>query len=224
MAKTIFVVEDDRNVRYLIRQYLLKEDFNVETFSSVEELRSRLASGYPDMLILDIMLPGQDGLEFCRELRRESNIPVIFVSARGDETDRVVGLEIGGDDYLSKPFSPRELMARIRAIFRRIDGADRTNEVSIGNVRILMDQHRVLVGEQEISLTPKEYELLQILLKRPNRVHSREELLNEIWGCDYDGDLRLVDDLVKRVRRKLSETGGTVKITTVWGVGYRLEP
>ncbi|QUL97893.1 MAG: response regulator transcription factor [Candidatus Fermentithermobacillus carboniphilus] len=224
MVKTIFVVEDDRNVRYLIRQYLAKEGFNVETFSSVEELRERLNAGYPHMFILDIMLPGQDGLEFCKELRQESGVPVIFVSARGDETDRIIGLELGADDYLAKPFSPKELVARVRAIFRRVDGIEHTNELLAGNVRIVLDEHRVLVGAQEVTLTPKEYDLLQIFVKRPNRVYTRQELLDGIWGFDRGGDLRAVDDLVKRLRRKLGEAGATVRITTIWGVGYRLEP
>lgn len=224
MAKTIFVVEDDRNVRYLIRQYLVKEGFNVETFSSVEELRERLNAGYPHMFILDIMLPGQDGLEFCKELRKESGVPVIFVSARGDETDRIIGLELGADDYLAKPFSPKELVARVRAIFRRVDGIEHANELLAGNVRIMLDEHRVLVGAQEVALTPKEYDLLQIFVKRPNRVYTRQELLDGIWGFDRGGDLRAVDDLVKRLRRKLGEAGATVRIATIWGVGYRLEP
>lgn len=224
MAKTIFVVEDDSNVRYLIRQYLVRAGFNVETFSSAEELKKRLNAGYPHMLIVDIMLPGQDGLEFCKELRKESSVPVIFVSARGDETDRIIGLELGADDYLAKPFSPRELVARVRAVFRRVDGIERTNELCAGDVRMLVDEHRVLAGTREVELTPKEYDLLHMFVKRPNRVYARQELLNAVWGIDHGGDLRAVDDLVKRVRRKLAEAGATVRIVTIWGVGYRLEP
>ncbi len=224
VAKTIFVVEDDRNVRYLIRQYLVKAGFNVETFPSAEELKNRLNAGYPDMFIVDIMLPGQDGLEFCKELRKESSVPVIFVSARGDETDRIIGLELGADDYLAKPFSPKELVARVRAVFRRVEGTERTNELCAGNVRMLVDEHRVLVGVREVEFTPKEYDLLHTFMKRPNRVHTRQELLNAVWGIDHEGDLRAVDDLVKRIRRKLAEADATVRLVTVWGVGYRLEP
>ncbi|HHY34746.1 MAG TPA: response regulator transcription factor [Firmicutes bacterium] len=224
MAKTIFVVEDDRNVRYLIQQYLVKAGFNVETFPSAEELKKRLNAGYPHMFIVDIMLPGQDGLEFCKELRKESAVPVIFVSARGDETDRIVGLEIGADDYLAKPFSPKELVARVRAVFRRVDGIERVNEICAGDVRLLVDEHRVLVGAREVDLTPKEYDLLHMFVKRPNRVYARQEILNAIWGIDHGADVRAVDDLVKRLRRKLAEAGATVKIVTIWGVGYRLEP
>ncbi|MBE3520191.1 MAG: response regulator transcription factor [Firmicutes bacterium] len=224
MTKTIFVVEDDRNVRYLIQQYLVKAGFNVETFPSVEELKKRLNAGYPHMFIVDIMLPGQDGLDFCRELRKASAVPVIFVSARGDETDRIIGLELGADDYLAKPFSPRELVARVRAVFRRVDAVQRSNELCVGDVRLLVDEHRVLVGTREVDLTPKEYDLLHMLMKKPNRAYTRQELLDGIWGIDHVADLRAVDDLVKRLRRKLAEAGATVKIVTVWGVGYRLEP
>jgi DNA-binding response OmpR family regulator len=224
VPRTIFVLEDDPNVRYLIRQYLVKDGFNVETFRSAEEMKNRLRAGYPHMFIVDIMLPGRDGLEFCKELRKESSLPVIFVSARGDETDRIIGLELGADDYLAKPFSPRELVARVRAIFRRVDGLERTGEIYAGDVRMVLAEHRVLAGSREIDLTPKEYDLLQILARRPNRVYTRQELLDAVWGADHGGDLRAVDDLVKRLRKKLAEAGATVRIATIWGVGYRLEP
>jgi DNA-binding response OmpR family regulator len=199
----------------------------VEAFGSAEEIKQRLQNGYPDMFILDIMLPGQDGLELCRELRRQSDMPIIFVSARGDEVDRIVGLELGGDDYLAKPFSPRELVARVKNIFRRtLPGTGRPlgaeQVLRLGMLECHPEERRVLYGDQDLNLTAKEYELLLLFVRHPRRAFSRQELLDLVWGLDYVGDDRAVDDLVKRVRRKLRECGSTVEIETVWGHGYKL--
>jgi DNA-binding response OmpR family regulator len=221
--KAVFVVDDEENIRYLVRQYLLREGFQVETFASVEELRARLESGYPDLVILDIMLPGEDGLEFCRELRRRSEVPVIFLSARDEEVDRILGLELGGDDYVTKPFSPRELVARVRSVLRRAAPSRPVEKVSVGDVEIYPADRRVNSRGREVLLTPKEYDLLLLLCRHPQRAFSRQELLDLIWGYDYVGDARAVDDLVKRVRKKLRSAGSGTQISTVWGVGYRLQ-
>ncbi|NPV27932.1 MAG: response regulator transcription factor [Firmicutes bacterium] len=222
--RTIFVVDDEENIRHIIAQYLIRDGFQVETFGSVEEVLSRLQADYPDMFILDIMLPGKDGLEFCREIRKKSGVPVIFISARGEEMDRVLGLELGGDDYLTKPFSPRELVARVRSVFRRTLNPPHTEEVvESGNLRVYPTERRVTVGDKEVILTPKEYELLLLLIKQPQRTFNRQELLDRVWGYDYFGGIRAVDDLVKRLRKKLRESGSTNNVKTVWGYGYRFD-
>ncbi len=221
---TIFVVDDQENIRLLISQYLQKEGYTVESFDSVEGMAHRLENGYPDMLILDIMLPGQDGLEFCRDLRQHSSIPVIFISARRKALDRIMGLEIGGDDYLPKPFSPRELVARVRTVFRRtVVPPDRQKYLLAGNLKLLPGDRLVLVDGEELGLSAKEYDLLALLIMYPQRTFNRQELLDRIWGYDYDGSERAVDDLIKRLRRKLNEHNSETNIQTIWGYGYRLD-
>ncbi len=220
---TIYVVDDEANIRHLITQYLEKEGYLVESFSNVEEMSRRLEDGHPDMLILDIMLPGQSGLEFCRELREKSGIPVIFISARRKALDRIMGLEIGGDDYLAKPFSPRELTARVRSVLRRTAAApDPQQYLLAGNLKLIPGDRLVLINGQEINLSSKEYELLTLLIQHPQRTFNRQELLDRVWGFDYDGTERAVDDLVKRLRRKLKESDSETNIETIWGYGYRL--
>jgi len=222
-VKTIFVVDDEENIRNLLRRYLAREGYRVETFASAEEAQARLREAFPDLLILDIMLPGQDGLEFCRELRRRSTVPVIFLSARGDEVDRVLGLELGGDDYVAKPFSPRELVARVRSVLRRAAGTAPPHKIEAADIEIYPGDRRVLAGGAELSLTRKEYDLLLLFARHPQRTFSREEVLDLVWGFDYFGETRAVDDLVKRVRKKLRAAGSRAQIATVWGVGYRLQ-
>ena len=219
----IFVVDDEENICLLISQYLANEGFSVECFSSVEDLAARLKEGYPDMLILDIMLPGQDGLEFCRNFRQESDVPIIFISARRKALDRIAGLEIGGDDYLAKPFSPRELTARVRSVFRRTRAsADNKYYWLVGNLKLIPSDRVVLINETELSVTAKEYELLNLLIQYPKRTFNRQELLDRIWGFDYEGSDRAVDDLIKRLRKKLKQNGSEANIDTIWGYGYRL--
>ncbi|HNX92880.1 MAG TPA: response regulator transcription factor [Syntrophomonas sp.] len=221
---TIFVVDDEENICQLISQYLQKEGYLVEIFASVEELSRRLESSYPDMLILDIMLPGQDGLQFCRDFRQRSGIPIIFISARRKALDRITGLEIGGDDYLPKPFSPRELVARVRSVFRRtLVPPDSQQYMLAGNLKLIPQDRLVLIEDEEISLSSKEYELLALLIHYPQRTFNRQELLDRIWGYDYEGSERAVDDLIKRLRRKLNESNSETNIETIWGYGYRLD-
>jgi len=221
---TIFLVDDQENIRILISQYLQKEGYTVESFDSVEEMAHRLKSGYPDMLILDIMLPGQDGLEFCRNLRQHSNIPVIFISARRKALDRIMGLEIGGDDYLPKPFSPRELVARVRTVFRRTMVPPEPKKYFLaGNLKLIPGDRLLLIDGQELALSAKEYDLLELLINHPQRTFNRQELLDRIWGYDYEGSERAVGDLVKRLRRKLNESNSSTNIQTIWGYGYRLD-
>lgn len=221
--QTIFVVDDEENIRHLISGYLQKEGYIIETFASVEELSERLNAGYPDMFILDIMLPGQDGLDFCREIRQKSGVPVVFISARRKALDRITGLEIGGDDYLSKPFSPRELVARVRSVFRRTAAQhDPSFFFESGNIRVYPSERLAMIGGEEITVTSKEFDLLSLLVQHPKRTFNRQELLDRVWGYDYVGGERAVDDLVKRLRKKLKESAAEHNIHTIWGYGYRL--
>ena len=221
---TIFVVDDEENIRQLIMQYLQNEGYVVEAFGNVEDLSRRLETSYPDMLILDIMLPGQDGLQFCRDFRQHSRIPIIFISARRKALDRIAGLEIGGDDYLPKPFSPRELVARVRSVFRRtMVPPDPQPYMLAGNLKLVTQDRLVLIDGEEISLSSKEYDLLALLIQHPQRTFNRQELLDRIWGYDYEGSERAVDDLIKRLRRKLNESNSETNIKTIWGYGYRLD-
>jgi len=223
-VNTIFVVDDEENIRQLIMQYLQNEGYVVEAFGNVEDLSRRLETSYPDMLILDIMLPGQDGLQFCRDFRQHSRIPIIFISARRKALDRIAGLEIGGDDYLPKPFSPRELVARVRSVFRRtMVPPDPQPYMLAGNLKLVTQDRLVLIDGEEISLSSKEYDLLALLIQHPQRTFNRQELLDRIWGYDYEGSERAVDDLIKRLRRKLNESNSKTNIKTIWGYGYRLD-
>jgi len=221
---TIFVVDDEENIRLLISQYLKNEGFSVESFTTVEELSVRLESGYPDIIILDIMLPGQNGLEFCREVREKSGVPIIFISARRKTLDRITGLEVGGDDYLPKPFSPRELIARVRSVLRRTLAPSQPNKfIQLGNLKLIPGDRLLLIDDQEIIVTTKEYELLSLLMHNPQRTFNRQELLDRVWGYEYDGSDRAVDDLIKRLRKKLKESGSSTNVQTIWGYGYKLD-
>jgi DNA-binding response OmpR family regulator len=222
--KTIWVVDDENNIRDLIRRYLEKEGFSVRTFATAEALSSALVSSTPDMFILDIMLPGTDGLSLCREIRANYDLPVIFVSARGEEFDRVLGLELGADDYLAKPFSPRELVVRVKNIFRRAQLSDSSSkQINLDNLSLFTGQRRTTVNGAEVNLTVKEFDLLAMLAFEPGRSFSRELLLERIWGYDYEGDESAIDNTVKRVRKKLREKGSRPEIITVRGYGYRLD-
>lgn len=225
--KKIYIVDDDANIHDLIKKYLEKEGYIVETFSSAEEVLPRLEQFFPDMFIIDIMMPGIDGYELCKKIRSLSQLPIIMVSAKDDEFDKILGLELGGDDYLSKPFSPRELVARVKTIFRRVNmplemKADRS-QIVIGDLCIRNDERKILIDAREIELTVKEFELLEFLASNKNKVFKREQLLNQVWGYEYIGDIRAIDDLIKRLRKKLKNEGSELEIKTVWGYGYKVE-
>jgi len=221
--KHIFVADDEPRIRELIEKYLVKEGYRVTGFSDGKTLVSEVGRLSPDLVVLDIGMPGLDGLEACREIRRVSDLPVIFVTARDEEVDRILGLELGGDDYLTKPFSPRELVARIRNIFRRLDrGSVKAETAVVGNLTADPARRGVSTPEAELKLTTKEYELLEFFIRHPEMPFTREQLLEKVWGYDYPGELRAVDDLVKRLRKKMKEAGATVSIETVWGYGYKI--
>ncbi len=221
----IWVVDDEKNIRDLIKRYLEKEEYGVRTFKNAEELENALVSSTPDMFILDIMLPGTDGLSLCRKIMENYNLPVIFVSARGEEFDRVLGLELGAEDYLAKPFSPRELVLRVNTVFRRLQPAEtlENRRINLKNVSVIPEQRKVTVDGEDAALTGKEFELFSYLASSPNRPYSRQQLLESIWGLNYDGEERAVDDTVKRIRKKIREKGSLPELNTVWGYGYRLD-
>lgn len=223
MEKLIFIIDDEENIRELISKYLVKEGYGVRLFDRGDLVLESLGKEKPDMLILDIMLPGLNGLELCKEIRKLSQIPIIFVSAKDEEFDRILGIELGGDDYLSKPFSPRELVARVKAIFRRTEPQQQAKSfLCIRDVRIYKEERRVAAEGGDIEFTAKEYDLFIFLVENKNRVYTREQLLSGIWGYEYIGDERAIDDLVKRIRKKLSEKGSSLELKTVWGYGYKI--
>jgi len=227
LSKRIFVVDDEKKINDLIKLYLLREGYAVEVFSDGLSAYKAFMDNSPDMLIVDVMMPEMDGYSLCRKIRKESNVPIIIVSAKDDEIDRILGLELGSDDYISKPFSPRELITRVKTIFRRVGrDAEYTNKEQIiihcRDISILPEQRKVLKGVTEIKFTSKEYDFILHMVKNKNKVFTREQLINNIWGYDYIGDLRAIDDIVKRIRKKLAGAGSELEITTVWGYGYKI--
>lgn len=224
MNKKIYIVDDEKRIRDLIRAYLEKEGYEIRDFSDALSALDAFKKHPCDMLVIDIMMPGTDGLELCRRIRKDSDVPIIIVSARDEEIDRILGLELGSDDYISKPFSPRELVIRIKNIFRRLSPSENTLAdmiYSSYDIEINDSMHLVKISGKEIDFTGKEYALLSLFVKNPGRAYSREQLINSIWGYDYIGDVRPVDDLVKRIRKKLSSALSVMEISTVWGFGYK---
>jgi len=221
----VLVVDDEEAVRELIELYLTKEGFEVIHAREGREALRLNGEQHPDLVILDLMLPGLDGWEVCRQIRTGSRVPIIMLTARGEEVDRVVGLEIGADDYVVKPFSPRELVARVKAVLRRGGAPGEEKEMlSFPELRIDRVRHRVEVEGEEVHLTPTEFRLLWCLASRPGRVFSRAELLDRIWGYDSESDARTVDVHVKRLRQKTrAAESRSFSITTVWGLGYKFE-
>lgn len=228
----IFVVDDDANISQLISEYLRKDGFTVTTFANGNDLVERIKLESPDCLILDIMMPGINGLALLTSIRTFSELPIIMISARGEEMDRIIGLELGCNDFLRKPFHPRELVGRVKGMLRLVQmhhqPADVLKElesnqkqVLAGNLLINETYRRVEVEGKEISFTSREYELLVFLASHLERPFSREQLIQQVWKYDFLGEIRVVDDLVKRLRKKLGETNAAVYIDTVWGFGYK---
>lgn len=225
-ARSIFVVEDDPTVSEVVLRYLENEGFAVRCFSDGTSALEALAELLPDLLVLDIMLPGIDGLEVCRRAREVGDVPVIMLTALGEESDRLAGLETGADDYITKPFSPRELVARVRAVLRRTAPPEHptTGVIEKGDLRIDLDARVVEVSGRPISLTVREFDLLAFLAARERQVFTREELLDKVWGYTF-GDRSTVTVHVRRLREKIEEDPARPRrIVTVWGVGYRLDP
>ena len=223
MPKKILIVEDEANIRELLRLYLEREGYTVlEAENGVEGIK-KWKSDKPDMLLLDVMMPVMDGWEVCREIRAESDVPIIMLTAKGETADRVSGLEMGADDYIVKPLEMPEVIARVRAVFRRIAPDDAPEKLSLDNLVIDKQAYDLVIKGKRVDAPPKEIELLYFLASSPNRVFTRAQLLDEVWGFDYFGDTRTVDVHVKRLREKLEGVSDKWELKTVWGVGYKFE-
>ena len=221
MPGTILVVDDENNIVQLARLYLNNEGFRVEAAHDGKQALEKAKTLRPDLIVLDIMMPEMDGLTVCKELRKTSNVPVIILTARGDDIDRIVGLEIGADDYMAKPFNPRELVARVKAVLRRSQGErDVPEVVEAGPLRIDVASREATLDGHGLQLRAKEFDLLTAFAQHKGTVLDRERLLRMVWGTDYYGDSRTIDVHVAWLRDKLGES--SVKIQTVWGVGYKL--
>ena len=225
MNKKALVIEDDKNIAELLRLYLEKDGFEVSIASDGGQ-GLRLAAGVePDVILLDIMLPVMDGWQVCKEIRRTSQVPIIMLTAKGETYDKVSGLEMGADDYITKPFEVKELIARIHAVMRRADGvaAPMEKKLVYDKLVINLDSYELIVDGRKVDTPPKEMELLYHLAASPNRVFTRNQLLDEVWGFDYFGDSRTVDVHIKRLREKLEGVSDQWSLKTVWGVGYKFE-
>jgi len=225
MSKKALVIEDDSNIAELLRLYLEKDGFSVTIAENGVLGVSEFERITPDLVLLDIMLPLLDGWGVCREIRAVSNVPIIMLTAKGETLDKVTGLEMGADDYLVKPFEVGELIARIHAVMRRFDSTSGVapRKLIFDNLVIDMDSFELLVNNNKVEAPPKEMELLFHLASTPNRVYTRNQLLDEVWGFDYFGDSRTVDVHVKRLREKLENVSKKWSLKTVWGVGYKFE-
>jgi DNA-binding response OmpR family regulator len=221
MANTILVVDDEKNIVQLARLYLGNEGFNVDEAYDGKQALEKARSTNPDLIVLDIMMPEMDGLSVCKELRKTSNVPVIILTARNDDVDKIVGLEVGADDYVTKPFNPRELVARVKAVLRRSQNSVAPNAVlEVGDIKLDPARREVWVAGEPVSLRAKEFDLLTAFMRHEGVVLDRERLLSLVWGQDFYGDTRTIDVHVAWLREKLS--GAQARVQTVWGVGYKL--
>ena len=225
MSFKVLVVDDEDHIVELARIYLTREGYEVEGVGDGSQALARFGQVKPDLVVLDIMLPGADGLEICKEIRKQSQVPIIMLTARDEVTDKVVGLEVGADDYLTKPFHPQELVARAKALLRRARlEPDAPKLIRAGKLEVDLERHEVRHEQAKVQLRPKEFDLLTLLARYPGRVFQRSELLDLVWGYDFPGYTRTVDVHVQQLREKLAAAGVKApSIETVWGVGYRLE-
>ncbi len=226
MAISVLVVEDDRNIAELLQMYLEKEGYAVTTAFDGSMGLTKFRAIQPDLVLLDVMMPVMDGWGVCKAIRAESQTPIIMLTAKGETDDKVSGLRHGADDYITKPFEMREVLARIEAVLRRASGIvaeKKVRKLSFDKLTIDMDAFELLVDGKKIDAPPKEMELLFYLASSPNRVYTRNQLLDEVWGFDYFGDSRTVDVHVKRLREKLEGVSDKWSLKTVWGVGYKFE-
>ncbi len=221
-TKHILVVEDEEKISRLLCDYLKEAGFRTSSQANGDRVMAQVKKESPDLILLDIMLPGKDGMELCREIRQFSNVPIIMITARVEEIDRLLGLELGADDYICKPFSPREVVARVKAIFRRVHAEPRAQHLVVGSISLDAEIHQVMIDTQVLNLTPNEFGLLKIMMRQPNRVFSRSELINRVQGYDFEGYDRTIDTHIKNLRKKIAEIlPGQEVISTVYGIGYR---
>lgn len=220
----ILIVDDDLNICEFLRLYIEKDGYSTVVANDGIEAIKKFKEENPALVLLDLMLPGKDGLEVCREIRKESNCPIIMLTAKGEVFDKVLGLELGADDYMVKPFEGKEVTARIRAVLRRSGNKEETvKKIELENLQLDMSKYELKIKGKKVEAPPKEKELIYYLASHPNKVFTRDQLLNEIWGFDYFGDSRTVDVHIKRIRGKLEGVSDKWKLKTVWGVGYELE-
>ncbi|WP_165000406.1 response regulator transcription factor [Anaerophilus nitritogenes] len=222
--RKILIVDDDIYICELIEMYLKKEGYKVCVAYDGVSVIEKFKEETPSLVILDIMLPKMDGWDVCREIKKISNVPIIMLTAKGDTFDKVLGLKLGADDYIVKPFEPRELIARVEAVLRRMgEKPVTTRSIILPNLSIDTDLYRVKINDKIIVLPPKEMELLYFLVKNKNIVFTREQLIENIWGFDFEGDIRTIDVHIKRIRKKLESLKNQYSIQTIWGVGYKFE-
>ncbi len=225
MPKKILVVDDEPKIVDICRDYLQAAGFEVIQANDGRKGLAAARSEHPDLVVLDLMLPGMDGLDVCRELRRDGSVPIIMLTARVEETDKLVGLELGADDYLTKPFSPRELVARVRTVLRRATVDPLSDILRVGEIELDRGRFRVVIKDAEITLTPTEFELLALLASQPGRIFSRAQLLEAVRGVSFESYERAIDSHIRNLRRKIEpEENHPRYIQTVYGVGYKLEP
>ena len=232
MSNLVFIVDDEKNICELIRLYVEKEGFETCTAYDGQSAVEMFKEKKPDIVLLDIMLPKKDGWQVCREIRSISNTPIIMLTAKGELFDKVLGLELGADDYIVKPFEPKELVARIKAVLRRCENTDASNnsgsdELHFDGLTINRETYEVTLGDTLLEMPPKEFELLYFLASNKNKVFTRDQLLNEIWGYEFFGDSRTIDVHIKRIREKIEyatpDSPHTWQLKTIWGVGYKFE-
>jgi len=224
LKEKVLVIDDDKNICELVSLYLLKEGYEVFTaFNGVDGLE-KFKSINPDIIILDIMMPGMDGWEVCRTIKKKYTTPILMLSAKGETFDKVLGLELGADDYIVKPFDSKELVARLKAVLRRSGGVrENPNEVVLPDLIVNKDNYSVILRGEAVEMPPKEFLLLYQFVSNPNTVFTRENLLHSIWGYDFYGDSRTVDVHIKRLREKINIGNPTWELKTVWGIGYKFE-
>ena len=221
----MLIADDNRQITSILEEYAKREGFSTITVFDGVQAVEQFEAAQPDILLLDVMMPRMDGFEVCKQIRKVSNVPIVMVTARGEDFEKIMGLEIGADDYVVKPFSPGEVMARVKAILRRLAREEKAAQVfCFDNLRINLDDYTVAVDDTQIPLTKKEIEILWMLATNKNKVFSRDNLLNLLWGYDYFGDNRTVDSHIKRLRAKLDSVSHPAwEIKTIWGVGYKFE-
>lgn len=225
--KLIYIADDEVNICNIIKSFLVKEGYEVQTFNDGRSILDAFNTRQADMLIIDVMMPQIDGFSLCSAIRQKSSVPIVIVSAKDTEPDKIAGLTLGGDDYLTKPFSPMELIARMKSIFRRIDmdksQHEETPEISTADVTINHGTKQAEFRGKNIGLTGMEFTLLYYLIKNKNRAVGRSELLDKVWGFENEVETRATDDMIKRIRKKLVDAGSELKIETVWGFGFKIE-
>ena len=222
ISRHILVVEDEKKIANLLCDYLKEAGFRTSTQDNGNRVISQVKKDAPDLILLDIMLPGKDGMELCREIRQVSNIPIIMITARVEEIDRLLGLELGADDYICKPFSPREVVARVKTVFRRVHAEPQSNNLVVGSISLDDETHQVMIANQILNLTPNEFGLLKIMMSRPNRVFSRSELINRVQGYGFEGYDSTIDTHIKNLRKKIGRLLPDQEIiSTVYGIGYK---